>query len=242
MKANPFTDEISNNIKISNWLRDNIVYKPKANLTAPDGFIVIDGVLYTNSGISILSNVKELPYEFRNGSTFCIEDPLLETCKNFPTSATTKEMHFKFKKCHNLDFSLFPAREGLSLEIDDINDISFKKIYANKELRTENCFVDNSKSKYIHDCSLWDGINTNNLYIELCSELKNLTQTMLIPKDKLDYLQFNFYENATQHYDDRSTLILTNAVSRFRSLKKNPIEFMMDMTLFLIDKGFESVV
>ena len=189
--------------------------------------------------------MNELPYEFRNCSTFYIEDTFLESCKNFPCEASSpdKPIHFKFKKCHNLNFSLLNTTSpNVSIEIEEINDISFEKIYANKKLRTQNIFIDSCKTSTIHDCSLWHSINTIDLYFEIFNNIKNLTHLLLIPKDRLDYIEFMFYPDSGYVYCKKTIALFTNALTTFRDNVSNPSDHIMDMTLYLCEEGFDDVV
>lgn len=205
-----------------------------------------DNLIEYEGDYNIKTNDKQLPFKLYScASSFMIEAPYLKNCINFPESMyDVKVASYIFAKCHALNFSTFkPVKEKLSITISDINNISIAKIFKNTGLRIE--FLSSAGNSSINDVSLWDDINTENFYLTTNVPLKNLIHILSIPKSKMYNFKIMFYNDFSDvksFYDIDILHTVNSIIAKYRDTKDNPEDFMMDMTLELIDNGFEHMV
>ena len=204
----------------------------------------IDGKVFisTTENFKIRTDTDILPYKLKACTEFTLEAPHLKNCSQFPEIFGWAEIDIALYKCHALDFSDFPTlyKKPIRLHINNINNISISKIFVNKNLYINKLYTLNCFDSTLHDCEQWDDINVNHLYFECQNKLKNFTHILNIPQNKLNI--FRLKHRNGSYYDEGVIDDLNNVIRTYRDNQHNTNDYVMDMTLALIDLGLEDIV
>ena len=239
-----------NKNEITDWVLEHVYYhnKTNKNIAKNEFRIEADGSIHIFDSYLVKTDEKVLPYKFYPwvDGYFGIEAPHLETCKNFPIRATNDtSFTFGFNKCNNLDFSLLSNIMNsayFTIIINNISNISISKIYNYvKFTHRLDCFNCVSMS----DCSLWNDINTRVFNICFGAPIKNFTNILNIPLGRLEFFRIVSTDTLNQiHnpiYSEADAILLQQMALKYRKKFDDPQKYSMDMTLELIEAGFEDI-
>lgn len=189
----------------------------------------------------IISDAQYLPYKFNKCANFTLHMPNLKNCLQFPNTITSFDDDIELHRCDALDFGTFPINYyKVKLRIVDMRNITISKIFKNPNLSLDVMIIENCPNNDLHDCSQWNVIKTKYLGFTCDLEIKNFTYILNIRASRLKTLVINFIEGA--YYDQRTVDLLNRIIRKYREDRHNAEDYIMDMTLELIDKGLEDIV
>ena len=196
----------------------------------------------TIENFKIITDADTLPYKLRACSQFTLEARNLKDCSQFPEFFRLSVVDIALYKCHVLDFSSFPTlyKRPLELHINNINDISMSRIFANKNLFVSKLSILNCFNSDLYDCEKWDDIKVKVMYLECQNKLRNFTHIFNIPQSKLKMLRFKYGNDS--YYDEGILDDLNRLIRMYREDRHNSEDYVMDATLALIDLGLEDII
>lgn len=196
--------------------------------------------------VCIFSTESQLPYQFIRCNTFKLYCENLTSCKNFPYedayNVSGNNPLYLISGCVKLQYDLFPTtRDNSRLFILKDNGLTMDKIFTNKQLSVNLLSIRYCNSSVLHDMSKWHSIRTTDLYFHVQNKLKNILEVLSISKQHLEYIEFvmNLADNI--YYTDDELRIINNLIDKYRNFQNAP-EHAMDMTVELIEAGFEDIV
>lgn len=197
---------------------------------------------YYISGTSIyvtLNNQKRIPYEIRRCDYFKISSDTLNSWDNFPKKryyTDGPDISLILNNTQHLDMSQlriqYPQLQALvfnyfdNLDLKNIHNIKINELLYFRSVKTKN----------IYDLSQYRDIMSDDL--EFCENIycfKNLPDVLLCKYIK------RLYINNCEIYDGDRIDTMSKIIFEFIS-KNNREEYIMDMTLALVDNGFENEV
>ena len=189
--------------------------------------------------IGITTLETELPYEFVECDTFGISAPNLKSLKNFPSkSMHNSTVEFYFGTCNALDFanSMY-ALPPCDINLDNMPNIhltDFENLSFSSQIKTISfMYCENPK---LYDVSTYD-TEIRAMYMGLNSKIKNLTSILTNKNCKLQFLRFSCNSKMLGF----KAVDFNNIIAKYID-KSNKSNYVMDMTLELIDSGFEDEV
>lgn len=199
-----------------------------------------DGTFRIDAGTVRISTFDtELPYDFYECDRFKINAPLLKTLKNFPSKSMQNiHVEFYFSSCVSLDFAnteyTLPMCEITLDNMPNIHLEDFKKLSLNSNIKSIS--FDRCLNPKLHDVSTY---NTHILCMDMSitSKLKNVTSVLTNNNCKLQHLRF-INDVEMQHFNSYELSII---IAKYLG-KHNKNDYVMDMTLEMIDAGFEDEV
>lgn len=235
---------------VNQWIKDNCyTYEGNTiNDITLDGYNFsvgeTNGKVYidTTGNFKIMTFEDTLPYKLKSCTELTLEAPNLKSCSQFPEFFRWNEIDIVLFRCHALDFSDFPThyKSPVKLYVNNINNISMSKIFANKNLYIHKLYTLNCFDSTLYDCQQWDDINIHTLYFECQNKLKNFTHVLNIPQNKLNFFRLKYGNDS--YYDEGVIDDINHVIGFYRDNRYIAADFVMDMTLALIDLGLEDIV
>lgn len=206
----------------------------------------------TNTNDEIYINVKEyfmiksdaeyLPYKFNKCADFVLYMPNLKDCSMFPNILTGFDDDIELHGCNSLDFGTFPTfYHRIRLTLDNFLNITIAEIFKNQTISIDTMIVGKCYAVDLHDCDQWDTIKTKYLSFDCVRPLKNFTHILDIPASRLKTFELKRM-NRNSYYDQKTVDMLNRLIRRYREDRHNASDYIMDMTLALIDLGFEDMI
>lgn len=223
---------------IDGFTLDHRELKDFSVFTNKNGEIQIDAKEY----FIIATDDEYLPYKFHRCKDLTVIAPNLKDCSQFPKVLMSNEDTIELNNCDSLDFGTFPTDNyyRLKLILKHMKNITIAKIFKNPNLSINALTIANCTHPDLHDCSQWDMIKAYYFGFECATQIKNFTHILNIRASQLKIFQIIFVEDS--YYDQKNVDILNRIIRKYREDRHNAEDYAMDMTLDLIDKGFEDSV
>lgn len=238
MKLQNLKESDSQNIlnKMRAWCNENVIdYMNIYEAQDEDllKFFPDTNQIFINS-CEILTNDKQLPYEILVGEFFKINGLYLTSFKNTPNVRYRTLPTMVFEQCDNLDFTkVYYDTSELEIHFDSMTKISPTELNTRQQFKSLSFeFCDN---KNIYDISKYKGLNViKKLFIiggnYFLINLSDIFDTNIKLIGNIDSMSYN---NAKEEE------LLIDILNKYLKLDKDHI---MDMTVELLDNGFEKEV
>lgn len=230
----------SNTLDIQNWINTHI---DDVNISVLASIKIIDNAINAYY-IKIITDEYELPFRFEKCDHFVLTGANIKSMKNFPTSSYENfTLDIVLNECDNLNFE---TRENdYQMPICNMTLIKMNKIHITDLHRISSNLTSigfyTSDNKKLHDLSTYD---TNIEIVRLNPLLQLSNITSLITNVNCNIEEFYITEDDDgDYYDSNQIDILERIIAKYMNMKKNVRkDHVMDMTIDLIDAGYEDEV
>lgn len=184
--------------------------------------------------VTLQTDDIELPYPFNECDSFSIVDKKLKTLKNFPKNTMHNTiLDIYFVECHMLEFK----DSRYTLPKSDMNFFNMDKIHINDLFdfslfsNINSITFDNCGNPKLNDFSTYKTLIPT-VYLHTDKNVINVTNLLTNKECVVEFIKI---EN--ENYDKKLNVIINDYINR-----NNKEQYAMDMTMELIDAGFEDVV
>lgn len=226
---------------IKKWLSQHLVVASSTHISDIT-FISSNENAICGEYLDIITNESELPFKFGRCNTFTITAPNLKTLKNVPISSKSSySVELFFTECYALDFSKntfgYTYTAPLNMTITRHSTVHIKDFTT----RFINVVTfDECSNMLLYDLSTYD-THIETVRLNTLHQLKNVTGLLTNPK--CDINEFYIVQDVTHSfYDEDKMDKLEEIISKYLVYRENKETYAMDLTVDLIDNGFEDEV
>ena len=233
----------NNREAMGKWIREHCYSAAFTKVKSVKDF-TIDNKNATISvrNVMVKTDETQLPFQFIEFGHFKISQCAnLVSCKNFPYKKYVDSFYtinYTIEFSDELRFEDFPTSLGRKANIafEWNKTVTIDKLFVNKSLEFGEITITGSRNPQLYDLSQWDDIRTNSFVLGVRSKPTNVTHILSIPLEHLDKL--TFANDGLEGFGSDVLRKLSDVIDIYRH-NTNPQEYIMDMTVELIDLGHD---